>query len=34
MTNIEITEEKDRLIASLTLAEDMVEEIEEIEEEV
>lgn len=32
--NIEITEEKDRLIASLTLAEDMVEEIEEIEEEV
>ncbi len=32
--NIEITEEKDRLIASLTLAEDMVEEVEEIEEEV
>ena len=32
--NIEITEEKDRLIASLTLAEDMVEEIEEIEEEI
>ncbi|NMA04459.1 MAG: 50S ribosomal protein L25 [Clostridiales bacterium] len=32
--NIEITEEKDRLIASLTLVEDMVEEIEEIEEEV
>ena len=31
--NIEITEEKDRLIASLTLVEDMVEELEEEPEE-
>ncbi len=32
--NIEITEEKDRIIASVTLAESMEEEIEEVEEEV
>lgn len=31
--NIEITEEKDRIVASITLAESMEEEVEEVEEE-